>query len=434
MSRLTRLCLALTTVGGTVAALLGGSTTTVGASPARHDGVVSTSPALLTPHLVDSGSFRPVALTVHRTGDTVIVGGKFERVESYNRKYRHARSNLFSFSAANGSVGPLDTQLNGQVWTVLGSGGAVYVGGAFTTVNGRPRPYLAKVDLATGELDPAFAPAVTGGRVTDLQLVGGRLFVSGAFSDRLLALDPVTGADTGYVDVAVADPLQYTTRPEVFRFDVSPDGSQLVGVGNFRTVGGQTHYRTFMLDLGETSATVSPWRYLPLERDCHAAQRSPAFQAYVHDVDFSPDGRFFNLAATGGHRINGEGPGQVLCDAASRFAVADLAPSVPVWVNYTGGDTLHSVLDTGAAVYVQGHSRWLDNPYGRDNAGPGAVSRPGGGAIDPQTGMALAWNPGMPAQRGGYQMYADPWGVWFATDGVRFAGQYRYGIRRVRIG
>jgi hypothetical protein len=28
-------------------------------------------------------------------------------------------------------------------------------------------------------------------------------------------------------------------------------------------------------------------------------------------------------------------------------------------------------------VYVQGHNRWLDNPYGKDFAGPGAVERKG---------------------------------------------------------
>jgi len=95
---------------------------------------------------------------------------------------------------------------------------------------------------------------------------------------------------------------------------------------------------------------------------------------------------------------------------------------------------LHSVLDTGAAVYVQGHSRWLDNPYGRDSAGPGAVVRTGGGAIDPVTGRALSWAPKMPQGEGGYQMYANEQGVWFATDGQRFAGKYRRGIRLAPTG
>jgi hypothetical protein len=106
---------------------------------------------------------------------------------------------------------------------------------------------------------------------------------------------------------------------------------------------------------------------------------------------------------------------------------------VPYWVNYTGGDTLHSVIDTGAAVYVQGHSRWLDNPYGADYAGPGAVVRPGGGAIHPVTGKALNWVPPMPQQKGGYQMYSNAQGVWFATDGKYFGGKYHLGVRMAPV-
>jgi hypothetical protein len=124
----------------------------------------------------------------------------------------------------------------------------------------------------------------------------------------------------------------------------------------------------------------------------------------------------------------------VLCDSAARFSVSNLSPTVPYWINYTGGDTLHSVIDTGAAVYVQGHSRWLDNPYGRDSAGPGAVERFGGGAIGPVTGMALAWDPVMPQRKGGYQMFANGQGVWFATDGRSFGGKYQRGLRLAPVG
>jgi hypothetical protein len=50
---------------------------------------------------------------------------------------------------------------------------------------------------------------------------------------------------------------------------------------------------------------------------------------------------------------------------------------------------------TGAAVYVGGHQRYLDNPYGSDakGPGPGAVLRVGIGAVSPATGRALPWNP-----------------------------------------
>ena len=121
--------------------------------------------------------------------------------------------------------------------------------------------------------------------------------------------------------------------------------------------------------------------------------------------------------------------GLMLCDGVSRFETNNLDPTKPTWINYTGGDSLKSVAVTNSAVYVQGHSRWLDNPDGVDRPGPGAVDRLGGGAVDPVTGKALPWNPVMPQQAGGFDILATATGVWFATDGTRFGGKYRKGIR-----
>ena len=407
-----------------------------GASDIAHTNVASETPATFTPHLYANG-FRPYASTINQAGDQMVVGGRFNAVENSARNQTYTRSNVFAFNRFTGAVNQaFDPVLNGQVWSVLGNGDDVYIAGEFSTVNGVTRNRVAKLSVSTGEVDLDFnaTAAIKGGRATDLELKGGRLWVSGAFGRKLVALNPDTGALLPYSTIPVTDPLRYTNRVEVFRFDISPDGTKLVAVGNFQTVDGQRRHRAFMLDLGAGGATLSPWYYTPLERECHAAAVAPVYQYYIKDVDFSPNSQFFTFASTGGHRINGEGPGQVLCDSAARFSVSNLSPTVPYWINYTGGDTLHSVIDTGAAVYVQGHSRWLDNPYGADYAGPGAVDRLGGGAIDPVTGKALPWDPAMPQTKGGYQMFANEQGVWFATDGLRFGGKYKRGLRLAPVG
>jgi hypothetical protein len=112
-------------------------------------------------------------------------------------------------------------------------------------------------------------------------------------------------------------------------------------------------------------------------------------QAYIEDVDFSPDGSYFVFGSTGFVPATTTEIGTAICDAAVRFETNISNPASPTWINYTGGNTIHSVIATGAAVYVQGRFRWLDNPYGRDSAGPGAVDRVGIGAIDSITGKAL---------------------------------------------
>jgi hypothetical protein len=80
---------------------------------------------------------------------------------------------------------------------------------------------------------------------------------------------------------------------------------------------------------------------------------------------------------------------------------------------------------TGAAVYVQGHQRWLDNPLGQNFAGPGAVPREGIGAIDPTSGKALAWNPGKTRGVGGKDLLATTSGLWVGSDGAYFDGEFR---------
>ena len=141
-------------------------------------------------------------------------------------------------------------------------------------------------------------------------------------------------------------------------------------------------------------------------------------------MDFSPDGTYFVIVANGGPTgTNG------MCDAAARFETANVsATAEPTWINWTGGDSLYSVAITGPAVYVGGHQRWLDNPLGFDTAGPGAVSRPGIGAIDPVTGRALSWNPTKSRNHGTMVLYATPQGLWVGSDGEEFGHEDHAGI------
>jgi hypothetical protein len=398
------------------------------ASEVSHTAVVSANPVDWTPNLVAvAGQRKPVALSVAEAGDRMVVGGRFSTVEDGTRHHPVSRSNVVAFSATTGSVDPGFAPLvDGQVWAVAASGSSVWLGGNFTTVNGTARPALAKLDLATGVLDTSFAPPLRGGRVTDLELSGGRLYVAGTFGKRLLALDPATGATSPYLSTAVTGKLPDSNAGQVFKIDVSPDGRHLVAVGNFTTVDGQERPRVFALDLGDTAATLSPWHYAPLALSCTSTRRNAI--AYVQDVDFAPDSSWFALASFG-YMYQANQRGRQLCDSVSRFETSDSAPTAPTWINYTGGDSLKSVAVTGAAVYVQGHSRWLDNPKGQDYAGPGAVDRLGGGAVDPATGKALSWSPVMPQQAGGFQILPTASGVWFATDGSRFHGEYHRGIR-----
>jgi len=394
----------------------------------RQPRVVDANPADTTPHLVaDDNGGQPRVLSLASRKGIVYAGGIFHKVASPKLRFTKKRRNLMAFDADTGAFRHFRPKVNGPVWAIRVTRKAVYVGGAFTKVNGVPRNGLAKLNRRTGAVVRSFRSPFDEGRVTDLALVDGRLIAGGTFPRKLVALRPDTGSVTRYVHLSIRGALPGSSaRAGVFRFAVDPSGRRLVAVGNFTHVEGKKRARAVMLKLGSTSATLKSWRYGPFGRKCRTD--APSKQAYLQDVDFAPNGNYFVVVATGYVVPTSDDIGTMVCDAAARFETDVMAPTKPTWINYTGGDTLHSVAITGAAVYVQGHSRWLDNPYGSDSAGPGAVDRRGGGAINPVTGKALAWNPVMPNQVGGYAFLATHDGLWIGRDGKRIGGEYHRGI------
>jgi hypothetical protein len=408
--------------GGIAVMLAATAMGTADASPAIGR-VVSTNPVNYTPNITNGAAYKSA-----EANGMLYVGGSFTSVTSAagtTPTGTFTRNHILAFNAATGSISTsFAPNVNGDVWAIVPSGTSLYIGGSFSSVNGVARRGLAKIDATTGAVDTSFNAALTSGNVTEAALVSGRLIISGTFPKKILAVNPASGANTGYINVAVTGSVASNAGPvEVYRFAVNPAGTKLVGVGNFTTVGGATHYRAFMLDLGSTAASVSAWRYTPLQQMCAAS----SLPDYMRDVDFSPDGSYFVFVSTGFVPLSGQ-VGIALCDAASRFETANLSPARPTWINYTGGDTLHSVAVTDQAVYVQGHQRWLNNPQGRDNAGPGAVSRPGIGAIDPTTGLALAWNPTKDRGVGGKDLLVTARGLWVASDTAHIGHETRMRI------
>jgi hypothetical protein len=396
--------------------------------------VVSENPADHTPQLVYGGAGpKPHVDSIDHIGSTVYAGGLFERVSQANGTVV-PRKNLMAFDADTGAVSTTFTpELGGNVWAVEASpaDGSVFVGGAFKTVNGVTRPALVKLDAVTGAIDSTFKPPFNGGRINELDLVDGRLIIGGSSGRKLMALNPRTGANTGYINLGIADAIPNAWGGvAVYRFAVNPAGTKLVATGNFRTVSGESRTRLFVADLGATSATLDPWYYPRFADAC--ASTHPRRIAYLQGVDFSPTGDYFVVVSTGQIVAKASDKGWTVCDAAARFDLDD--PTRPAWINYTGGDSVWSVAATGSAVYVQGHFKWLDNPDGHASLdGGGAAYRRGIGAIDPVSGLALAWNPPKPAAIGGKDFLVTPAGLWVGSDSIKFSGENHRGLAFVPL-
>ncbi|MBA2767852.1 MAG: delta-60 repeat domain-containing protein [Sporichthyaceae bacterium] len=395
--------------------------------------VVSDNPVNYTPRLTYGGSGpKPHvdAMAPPRLGNTLYAGGLFDGAVSADGTRTYPRQNMMAFNADNGDMsGTFAPNVNGNVWAVEATATAVYVGGDFTTVNGVSRPGLAKLDPLTGAVDTGFQAPFKGGRVNEIELLGNRLIVGGSAGTKLMALNPTTGKNTFTLTLPITEAIPLAWGGvAVYDFAINPAGTQLVATGNFKTVDGLPRTRFFMADLTPTAATVTDWYYQPFAEKC--ASEHPRRIAYLQGIDYSPDGSYFVVAATG--QVAPKGFKNVrVCDAAARFDVA--TDSKAAWINYTGGDSVWAVAATGAAVYAQGHFQWLDNTNGSASTCPASDlatcdSRKGVGAIDPQSGQALPWNPRKPAQLGGKAFLATTAGLWIGSDSEKINGEQHRGI------
>ena len=412
-----------------------------------HERVVSENAADYTPQLVATTTVaHPRVDAITSDSTTTYAGGFFDRLTRNGQGFD--RSNLVAFNTSDGSVRTdFAPTLDKQVRAVENAAdGGVYVGGDFTTVNGVARGGLVKL-APTGAIDTAFKPPFSRGLVYDVELVDGHLIVAGNAGKKLMSLNPTTGVDDGLINKSITGRVCKASGEcswgTTSVYDVSVSGNRLAAVGNFTEVDNQARSKFFMLNLATAGgASLDPWYYPGFAKEC--ASTATRRIAYLQGIDFNPTGTAFNIAATGQitkdpadiwyQRLGTNNkPNTTVCDAVGRFNVND--STKPAWINYTGGDSVWTVADTAAAVYVQGHFKWMDNPDGYASLGIGdktsgapAVRRAGIAAINPTTGLALPWNPAVPTKMGGKALEATSAGLWVGSDSTKFGAETHYGI------
>jgi PKD repeat protein len=378
------------------------------------------------------------------TAARVVAAGNFTQVQdaAANGGTTFAQPYVFAFNPTTGAVDRnFRPRANGVVDTVLpGPNNTVFLGGSFTTMNGTAVNRLAQLNLSNGQLTSFRAPAING-TVNDILFAngpgGGRLLVAGVFTTvggvahgGLASLNPTTGALDPYMGIDVAghfnwDGTSNTAKGSVGveNFDLSPNGSRLAVIGNFRTADGLSRLQSFTATLTSGGATVdADWATDVYSPGCYTF----AFDSYVRDVQWAPDGSYFVIGVAGGSN-----PG-THCDTVTRWNAGDRGATVqPTWTAYSGGDSTWAVAVSSTAVYGGGHSRWFNNPNGNDSAGAGAVPRPGMAAFDPRTGMPLKWNPGRnPRGVGAQAMLVTAQGLYVGSD-TEYIGNRTYTRKRL---
>ena len=410
MTSITRTLLA--TSAGVVVALVASQSAASAAA-----GTVGTAPASWTPYLLSSPADQVVEELEACNGTMYAVGAMSAIAQGATT---YTRSNAFSFSETTGQMTSWAPQVNGKVRSIAFSPdcSTAYLGGMFTSVNGVAAAHLVAVDATTGAVKTGFKHSANS-HVDTVRYAHGAVIIGGAFTKvngvsrtRMASLNPSTGAVTSYLNLNITGAYP-NTFGKVYNSQLSHAGGKLLIEGVFTSIAGEPRQQAAVLDLGSTSVSLNGWTSTELSQPCRVGW-------YVRAGNWSPDDSKIYLATTGYKPVSGPGsvnsdPRAGLCDAVAAFPAT--AGSVNhTWINYTGCDSYYSVAADSSNVYVGGHERWADNTYGCNVAGPGAVSRPGIGSVNPATGLATSWNPTRSLGHGAHQLLLTPAGLWVASD------------------
>jgi hypothetical protein len=387
-------------------------------------GLVSQTPVKWTPNVfAGSPSCNPQwfgpgnRLCKHHTiysqavvnGEVVVVGAFTQACQEGPAADAHCvpgtlvtRDDIFAYQLGTGTIDPNFAPVldQGPVYSVIaGPNDTVYVGGSFTTVNGASEPGLVQLSVTPGQ--PTDGQVVSGfaaplsGTVHALALSGTALYVGGNFrtlikkgiapEKDIARLNATTGAPDGSFTFAIGDPI--TNDPlQVEYMSLTPDASTLIIGGTFLQVNGQNIPRVALLATGGglgATGTLDNWSAPILANNCSSEHDE------IRAIDSAPDGSYFVVATTGYKSAGGPS----ICDATARFETGATGSDVqPTWVNYAGGDSLYAVAVSGAAVYIGGHDRFINNECGNNAVcEANAVLVNGLAALDPSTGLALPW-------------------------------------------
>lgn len=358
-------------------------------------------------------------------GNTVYVAGNFSTARPAGAApgtNTVPRNHILAYDLTTGvlrqSFAP---SLNAQARTITASpdGSRIYVGGAFTAVNGTPAYRVAALDPTTGAMISSFRPAPNS-RVETIVATADAVYLGGWFSAvgsspraKLAAVDAGTGALRGWNPSAAGG--------DVTAMVISPDRTKIVVGGSFTTLNGSSNPGYGLGAVDATSGALRPWSVNGLIRNG------------------GPNAAITGLSADA---ANVYGTGYVFGSGGNFEGTfsANWADGSLRWVEDCHGDT-YGVSPVGEAIYTVGHAHYCGNIGGFPETNPrswqralafsrsatGTVARNGSGSYFNFQGnpapSILTWFPRLDAGTFTGQSQG-PWTVTGNADYVVLGGEF----------
>jgi PKD repeat protein len=262
-----------------------------------------------------------------------------------------ARNNILAYDVTTGNlITTFTASLNGMAKTIAASpdGSKLFVGGAFSQVNGVARPYVAALNPTTGALITSWAPKVNS-RVVALTASNNAVYMGGWFS----GVGSVSRPKLAAVSTSNATLLNWNPVPaggDVNTLLVSPDDSKVVVGGGFTTLNGSSNPGYGLGAVDTNTGGLLPWA-------ANGLVRNGGSQAAI--LSLASDGtRVYGTGYVYGSGGNLEGT----------FS-ADWSDGAIKWVEDCHGDT-YGVYASDTAVYTVSHAHYCGNIGGFPQTSP----------------------------------------------------------------
>lgn len=322
-------------------------------------------PATASADLLPTPQINGVVWDQEIAGGKVFAGGKFTSARPFRvpaGQGEQARANLLSYDLESGKLTNFAPKLNGQVRAITASpdGKTVYIGGEFTSVDGKKRYRLAAFDTATGKLVPSFKP-ILDYRVNTIVVSGGTVYVGGQFSSagkqlrsNLAAFNAKTGAVQAWAPKVLGG--------QVLGMTMSPDASKIIIGGQFKALNGKRSHGWGAVS--PATGKSMPWK---------GTQWLQASGEKMGIYSVTSDAKHVYVTAFSDGKDNFEG-----------IAAANWNDGSPAWVLDCHGDSYDSA-PAGGVVYWASHAHSCESighkpetkphSYMRANAVSAAASR-----------------------------------------------------------